>query len=456
MGKKVEVDKDLQKFLLQAKQKKPRYFVFVPKGQEGKLIVSKKKIKPGDIASAKKEVGGSKVYAGVCCGVGGANVVFELTDKEPSGGSRVLKRLIAENAGLKLKPEFRVVPTLSVVNEDEPDEDIDLAALMEDEQETDEDDSEGELNESPTSVPDAPQLEQPDPVAREWKWRFEALQPDLTTVLRDKLGDFEKVRNIFELAQRQKETDLAKALASLKVCAELVKRALASQSSGETDEDEGEQSDTAEARAQHYRDWMNGLKPTLAQIKKEGHPTFSEIAQKISAVQRAVEAGDWQSAESNFTEADRLVTAALGEIQSKQAADVIPKGTAEYTKARLGWEAACKKAKSDLESLEAAILNRCKDEEDFQEIAVCAVNLYSVFNKLDGKLAQALDAAANAATPEERKKHHATALSVLDRFESTIKEDELIQNVDNNPFKPVAVRKTLDGVLSILRKQLSS
>src|SRR5690606_9652724 len=108
---------------------------------------------------------------------GGANIVFELTDKEPSGGARIVKKIIAENAGLKLKPEFKVVQQLAQVNEDEPDEDIDINAELAD-QEDDETDEEENVQ-SPLSPPEAPPLRGQESAAeKEWKWRFEAIQKD--------------------------------------------------------------------------------------------------------------------------------------------------------------------------------------------------------------------------------------------------------------------------------------
>ncbi len=88
------VDEELVKQLKMAKRK-PRYFLLVAKtSKEGKLIVSKKKIKPAQIKELKSETGGKKVFVGTCKGEGGASMIFELTEDGPPNGDKLLKKLI--------------------------------------------------------------------------------------------------------------------------------------------------------------------------------------------------------------------------------------------------------------------------------------------------------------------------------------------------------------------------
>jgi hypothetical protein len=65
-------DADLAAALKQAKSKK-MFFAFVPKGSDGKLIVSKAKVPPKLIAEAKKEIGGGTAVTGMCFGDGKTN-----------------------------------------------------------------------------------------------------------------------------------------------------------------------------------------------------------------------------------------------------------------------------------------------------------------------------------------------------------------------------------------------
>jgi hypothetical protein len=62
-----DIDSKLAASLKQAKTN-PMFFVFVAKGNEGKLLVDKKKISPKDAGDAKKECGGGIIYKGRCRG----------------------------------------------------------------------------------------------------------------------------------------------------------------------------------------------------------------------------------------------------------------------------------------------------------------------------------------------------------------------------------------------------
>ncbi len=118
----LNIDEELVKQLKMAKRK-PRYFLLVAKSAKvGKLLVSKKKIKPKQIKELKDEAKCKKVFVGTCKGEGGNNVIFELTEEGPPNGDKLLKKLIREDAGLKMMPQIRVVTDLTTVDEEGPDE----------------------------------------------------------------------------------------------------------------------------------------------------------------------------------------------------------------------------------------------------------------------------------------------------------------------------------------------
>jgi hypothetical protein len=69
-------DANLTAALKQAKSTKV-FFAFVPKGSDGKLIVSKTKIPPKQIAEAKKDMGGGTAVTGNCF-ADGSTLVFQV------------------------------------------------------------------------------------------------------------------------------------------------------------------------------------------------------------------------------------------------------------------------------------------------------------------------------------------------------------------------------------------
>src|SRR5262245_8163525 len=99
-------DKELLQALKMAKSKK-MFFAFIPKGTDGKLMVSKKRIPDKEIAEARKKLGGSPPVKGKCFGEDG-NMVFQVA-KEPSPTlAAVVKKIAKRDTGLTIEPDFQV------------------------------------------------------------------------------------------------------------------------------------------------------------------------------------------------------------------------------------------------------------------------------------------------------------------------------------------------------------
>jgi hypothetical protein len=106
-----QVDAKLVASLKQAKTN-TMSFVFVAKGNEGKLLVDKKKISPKDAAEAKKECGGGTIYKGRCHGEGGT-LLFEVGKEVPPSLPTLTKKIIKQDAGLTFDVEYRVAADLA-------------------------------------------------------------------------------------------------------------------------------------------------------------------------------------------------------------------------------------------------------------------------------------------------------------------------------------------------------
>jgi hypothetical protein len=84
------------------------FFAFVPKGTEGRLIISKAKIPPRDIADAKKEIGGGTPVLGKCYG-DGRTMVFEVAKATPPAMVAAIKKVAKKETGLTIDPDIRLV-----------------------------------------------------------------------------------------------------------------------------------------------------------------------------------------------------------------------------------------------------------------------------------------------------------------------------------------------------------
>src|SRR5262245_61005258 len=68
------------------------YFAFIPKGADGKLIVSRHKIPPHEIAEAKRQIGAGTTVTGKCLGPS-TNMVFKVAKVAPATLSAALMRV---------------------------------------------------------------------------------------------------------------------------------------------------------------------------------------------------------------------------------------------------------------------------------------------------------------------------------------------------------------------------
>jgi hypothetical protein len=114
-------DANLAAALKQAKGKK-MFFAFIPKGSDGKLMISKTKIKAKDLASARKESGGGAPVTGKCFGDGHV-MAFEVTKAAPGTLAAALKKAAHRDAGMAIVPDVRLAS-----HADADDDDTDTTA----------------------------------------------------------------------------------------------------------------------------------------------------------------------------------------------------------------------------------------------------------------------------------------------------------------------------------------
>ena len=106
LEEKEEELEDLAAALKQAKRK-PRYFAIVANGNEVlSLILQKKPFRPALVRQERREEGGKQTYEGVCQGESGSILVFKFEGETPKFKPGRLRRFIAAQTGLMVKPEF--------------------------------------------------------------------------------------------------------------------------------------------------------------------------------------------------------------------------------------------------------------------------------------------------------------------------------------------------------------
>jgi hypothetical protein len=94
--------------ILKRVRAKPMYFALVERRTGvGKLLVDKFPIRPVKFNTAKKELGGGKIYKGRCTRGWNGALIFEMAQQPPRTLALTLKEVIKRDAGLRVKVEAR-------------------------------------------------------------------------------------------------------------------------------------------------------------------------------------------------------------------------------------------------------------------------------------------------------------------------------------------------------------
>ena len=141
----------------------------------------------------------------------------------------------------------------------------------------------------------------------------------------------------------------------------------------------------------------------------------------------------------------RDIREVLGKVStSKKATGVV----VEYRKALLVWDYAKNAAKKQVETFKSALLS------DYPELKSVGQALDGVMGQFNAGLANALDAALNAKDDDERRKHHADAQKIVNRYLESV-ASPIFQHLDRNPYTKLKIAATLTAALTNLSKYLT-
>jgi hypothetical protein len=135
------------------------------------------------------------------------------------------------------------------------------------------------------------------------------------------------------------------------------------------------------------------------------------------------------------------------------AATEIRAGTVDYLKCRLAWEAAKKKVQADLQQLEKAILGEFNEAPAYAELAKKIRKFDTVLTSFAEDLGTLLDASLNSTDPAGRAANHQKAGALVKEFRARA-NDPFLASLDENPFVPVGIQRTLVTTLDALSKRL--
>jgi hypothetical protein len=173
--------------------------------------------------------------------------------------------------------------------------------------------------------------------------------------------------------------------------------------------------------------------------------------------QAAVKANDAAAAKTSIAALEKAI--AGFEDSDKQsaatAAPVGPDNSRVLAKARSAWLATRKHVDADLGKLLVAIKTTYRDHSELAAIEKhVQQQLDTVLDALDDELAEKFDELSKA-PPADRPGLVADAKKILERYQQHIATDSVIGDLDDNPFVPISVQKTVTAALSALSRSLS-
>ncbi len=203
---------------------------------------------------------------------------------------------------------------------------------------------------------------------------------------------------------------------------------------------------------------LAALLPKLKAAATAGHPAAGDAKLKASEAGTVARGRDFVAAQALLDELERLLATPAGTATAAvpAAAAQAPRQLAPavvYTQSRLAWGATRKKVQAELQKLEQAIVAEYQGIE-VPELSKGVRKLDTVLELFDESLQDALDDALNAADPAAKAQHHDRARDIIARYRGYLDSDPLVQELDGNPFVPVAVRATLSASLQTLASKI--
>ena len=167
----------------------------------------------------------------------------------------------------------------------------------------------------------------------------------------------------------------------------------------------------------------------------------ADLLRLAQAAQASLKAGDLAAAAAGID----ALRAAIDEAAAAAT------GAGAYAKSRLAWIATRRKMAGDIELLRAAIVSEYQQDGVAAQLdAAYRDRVAPLLERLDDGLADQLDAAGNATDPVERARLVAEARASIERYQSVLASEPLIADLDDNPFVPLAIQKTLAATLAAL------
>jgi hypothetical protein len=132
-----------------------------------------------------------------------------------------------------------------------------------------------------------------------------------------------------------------------------------------------------------------------------------------------------------------------------------PPNAAALEKARLAWGAARKRVESEVDKLHAEMTSAYKDHGFGGELdTFFKAKVEPILHNLDDTLVHKLDEVTKNTNPAQHAQLVAEAQKIVQKYEAYLAGEPLIAKLDNNPFVPLQIEKTLVATLTALSRAI--
>jgi hypothetical protein len=204
---------------------------------------------------------------------------------------------------------------------------------------------------------------------------------------------------------------------------------------------------------------ITGLVRQLIPLTAKDPVRLDAFKQTAAAAQAALKSGDLAGAAKAADALQAMLgvppaapaSSAGNGTRPDDTAAAAPAAAQNVAKSRLAWLATRQKIETDLGKLKSAVMATCQgiDIESALE-AGFRERVEPVLEQLDESLAHKLEELNGAADAAQRAKLVAEAKGIIKRYEAFAAGSQIIAKLDDNPFFPLAISKTLAATLGTL------
>jgi len=186
------------------------------------------------------------------------------------------------------------------------------------------------------------------------------------------------------------------------------------------------------------------LIPKIPQAAGGDAARLDKLKQLAGAAMGALKSGNLPDAATGI----ETLRTAIEEVQPTTAPSG---GPVAYGKSRLAWLAVRKKIESDINALGTEIVAYYKDRPVTIDLeARYREKVMPVLETLDERLADTLDAAVSQSDATKRADLVKEAKTIIFDYLSFVSSNDVIKQIDQNPFVPLAIQKSLVTTLSTI------